>query len=126
MDNDTSPTKEKSHAFAVRIVRLVQWLNTAKKEFVLSKQILRSGTSIGANLAEAHAAYSKKEFASKIQISLKEALETSYWLRLLKDTDYIDNTAFASIHSDCVELIKMLTASTKTLKRKAFPKTSNR
>lgn len=123
MDTDTSPTKEKSYAFAIRIVRLVQWLNSEKKEFVLSKQILRSGTSIAANLEEAHGAFSKKEFAAKIQISLKEALETGYWLRLMKDTDYIDNKAFASIHSDCVELIKILTASTKTLKKKALSQT---
>ena len=111
-----SPTREKSYAFAIRVVKLVQWLSAKKKETVLSKQILRSGTSIGANVEEAYGAYSKKEFASKLQISLKEAFETSYWLRLLKDTDYLDNKSFDSIHADCVELIKMLTATTKTLK----------
>jgi TIGR02436 family protein len=111
-----SPIREKSYAFAIRIVKLAQYLS-AKKETVLSKQILRSGTSIGANVEEACGAYSKKEFASKQQISLKEAMETSYWLRLLKDTGYLDSKAFDSIHADCIELIKMLTAASKTLKR---------
>jgi four helix bundle protein len=115
---NNNPTREKSYAFAVRIVKLAQWLETEKKERTLSRQILRSGTSIGANAEEACGSYSKKEFAAKIQIAMKEAMETSYWLRLLKDTNYLDEKAFDSLHSDCVQLIKMLTATTKTLKQK--------
>ena len=106
--------ERKSFFFAVRIVKLSKHLNTAKKEFVLSKQLLRAGTSIGANIAEAEQAQSKADFVSKMNIALKEAVETNYWLRLLQATDYLSETEFASIYSDCRELEKMLTAIVKT------------
>ena len=109
--------ERKSFLFAVRIVKLSKHLNTAKKEYVLSKQLLRAGTSIGANIAEAEQAQSKADFISKMNIALKESVETSYWLRLLEATDYLSETEFTSIHSDCRELEKMLTAIIKTAKQ---------
>ena len=114
-----TPVKTKSYAFAVRIVRLFQWLCKEKNEFILSKQILRCGTSIGANVQEAGGSYSEKEFAAKIQIAFKEKLETSYWLRLLHDADYIETPAFESMFADCEELIRILASITKTLREKA-------
>ena len=104
----------KSKKFAVRIVNMYKFLFDEKKEFVISKQILRSGTSIGANLAEAECAMSKKDFLSKIYIALKECSETLYWLELLYETEYIDNSQFDSIYQDCEEIKKMLMATTKT------------
>lgn len=92
---DDSVIKTKSKAFAIRIVRLFQFLTEKKKEFVLSKQILRSGTSIGANIAEAKYAVSKKEFILKLQISLKECAETAFWLELLHETDYLTAKSLA-------------------------------
>ena len=109
--------ERKSFFFAVRIVKLSKHLNTAKKEFVLSKQLLRAGTSIGANIAEAEQAQSKADFVSKMNIALKEAVETNYWLRLLQATDYLSETEFTSIHSDCRELEKMLTAIVNSSKQ---------
>ena len=103
--------------FAVRVVKLSKHLNANKKEYVLSKQLLRSGTSIGANIAEAEQAQSKADFVSKMNIALKEAVETNYWLRLLQASDYLSNAKFASIHSGCRELEKMLTAIVKTAKQ---------
>lgn len=105
----------KSKRFAVRIVRLYQYLCEEKREFVLSKQILRSGTSIGANLAEAECAISKKDFLSKIYIALKECSETLYWLELLTETDYLSEQEFESLNADCDELRRMLSATTKTI-----------
>ena len=102
--------------FAVRIVRLSQYLQEEKKEFVLSKQILRCGTSIGANLAEAAAAFSRKDFLAKSYIAFKECSETLYWLQLLKETEYIDINMYQSIHQDCEELKKILSSITKTTK----------
>lgn len=107
--------KHKSKRFAVRIVRLYQYLCEEKREFVLSKQILRSGTSIGANLAEAECAISKKDFLSKIYIALKECSETLYWLELLTETDYLSEQEFKSLNADCDELRRMLSATTKTI-----------
>ena len=100
--------------FAVRIVRLYQFLCESKKEYVLSKQVLKSGTSIGANLKEALRGQSRADFCAKVNISLKEASETEYWLELLYRTEYITETQFNSIHGDCVELIKILTSITKS------------
>ena len=108
--------KEKSKKFALRIVRLYQYLTNEKKEFVLSKQILRSGTSIGANLAESICAMTEKDFVSKIYIALKEAEETLYWLDLLQDADFIDEKSYTSIYSDCQEIAKILTKTIKTIK----------
>lgn len=109
--------ERKSFLFAVRIVKLSKHLNTGKKEFVLSKQLLRSGTSIGANIVEAEQAQSKADFISKMSIALKEAVETNYWLRLLQATDYLSKAEFSSIHSDCRELEKILTAIVKSSKQ---------
>ncbi len=107
--------KRKSKAFAVRIVRLYQYLNDEKSEYVLSKQLLRSGTSIGANLAEAECAISRKDFLSKVYIALKECSETTYWLELLYETDYLSEQEYQSMNLDCEELRKMLSSTTKTL-----------
>ena len=106
--------KFKSKKFAVRIVNLYKYLGNDKKEYVLSKQILRSGTSIGANIAEAECGISKKDFLSKIYIALKECVETIYWLDLLYETGYIDERMYLSMKSDCDELRRMLSATTKT------------
>lgn len=103
--------REKSFCFAVRIVRLAQFLQREHKEFVLSKQILRSGTSIGANVEESTAAASRKDFISKMCIASKEARETRYWLR---QTDYLGTPVFDSMNRDCDELIRLLTAIVKT------------
>jgi four helix bundle protein len=108
----------KSYAFAVRIVRLYQHLATEKKEFVLSKQVLRCGTSIGANVEEAIGGQSRADFVSKLSIAYKEARETTYWLRLLKDTDYITAAQFESVHADAEELCRIIAAIQKTTKGK--------
>lgn len=108
----------KSMDFAVRIVRLYKYLSAEKSERVLSKQLLRSGTSIGANLNEAQESVSSKEFVTKVYIALKEARETEYWLELLMKTDYITSIQFASMNKDCEELLKLLTSITKTLRSK--------
>ena len=107
--------QKKSKAFAIRIIRLYQFLCEKKKEYVLSKQVLRSGTSIGANVREAKRAQSTADFYAKLFISLKEAEETGYWLELLVETDYISKEMFDSIYADCDEIIKILVASTKTI-----------
>ena len=109
-----SVIKDRSKAFAVRIVRLYKYLCDEKKEWVLSKQLLRSGTSIGANVVEAQAAVSKKEFLTKMYISFKECCETEYWLELLHDTNYLTDDEFASISEDNNELKKMLSSITLT------------
>lgn len=111
-----SITKTKSRAFAVRIVRLYQYLQNDKKEFVMSKQILRSGTSIGANVHEAFFGQSKRDFISKMQIALKEACETEYWLSILTETDYIEERLSNSLLADCQEIAKLLHATVKTSK----------
>jgi four helix bundle protein len=108
--------KIKSYDFAVQIVKLSQILQKDKKEFILSKQILRSGTSIGAMIREAEFGQSKPDFSHKMSIALKEANETEYWLNLLKDTDYIEQHMFESMKSDCRELIAMLVATVKKTK----------
>lgn len=109
--------KDKSYDFAIRVVKLSQFLQSEKKEFVLSRQVLRSGTAVGALIREAEFGQSKREFVNKMSISLKEANETEYWLCLLKDTGYMDEKLFISMQSDCKELIAMLVASVKTAKR---------
>jgi four helix bundle protein len=113
-----SIVREKAFVFAIRIVKLYKFLSTEKKEFVLSKQILRSGTSIGANIEEADGAISKKEFSNKISIAYKEARETSYWLRLLEATDFIEKRLFESLETDCEELCKLLFAIIRTTRIK--------
>ncbi|MBQ9974508.1 MAG: four helix bundle protein [Oscillospiraceae bacterium] len=103
---------DKSLAFAKRIVNLYRYLCSEQKEFTLSKQILRSGTSIGANIAEARCGISRKDFISKIYIALKECSETLYWLELLYNCDYLKQTEFESLRQDCEELRRMLSATT--------------
>ena len=110
--------KAKSFAFALRVVKLGQYLTGQKKEFVLSKQVLRSGTAIGALVREAEQAESKADFVHKMAIALKEANETEYWIALLHQSGYIDDTAFESIQPDIVELLKLLTAIIKTTRAK--------
>lgn len=109
-----SVTVEKSWQFAIRIVRLYQYLCKMQKEYVLSKQLLRSGTSIGANIHEAQRAQSKKDFTAKMSIASKEAAETEYWLKLLHATDYLTSDEYKSIQADCDELIRLLISITKT------------
>lgn len=106
--------KEKSFAFAVRIVNLYKHLCAEKKEYVLSKQLLRCGTAIGALIHEAEQAESKADFIHKMAIALKEANESEYWLELLKETKYLEPTAFSSIHQDAVALLKLLTSIIKS------------
>ena len=107
----------KSLDFAVRVVRLYQWLCDNKKEYVLSKQLLRAGTSIGANLSEAQAAISKADFIAKVYISAKECRETQYWIELLYRTGFLEENHYSSIKSDVVELGKLLSSVTKKLKK---------
>ena len=109
-----SKVEEKSFLFSVRIVKLCKYLQSEKKEFILSKQLLRSGTSIGANVVESQQAQSRADFISKLGIALKEAAETNYWLRLLQATDYLSESEFSSILKDCREVEKMLTSIIKT------------
>ena len=116
MDKKENIVVEKSYKFAIRIIKMYQHIAGEKKEFVLSKQILRSGTSVGANLEEASGSISKKEFIAKTQIGYKEAKETLYWLRLLHDTGYIETAAFKSISVDCEELLRIIASILKTSK----------
>ena len=106
----------KSYTFAVRIVRLYQHLVSSKKEFVLSKQILRCGTSIGANVEEAIGGQSRADFLSKLSIAYKEAREPAYWLRLLKDTDYLSLSEFENIYADAEELCRIIASIQKSTK----------
>lgn len=95
---------QKSHAFAIRTIKLYKYLCNTQCEYVISKQILRSGTSIGANVAEAECAISKNDFLAKMYIAFKETVETMYWLDLLVETEYITNSDYCSIQRDCAEL----------------------
>ena len=108
---------EKSFVFATRIVKLYKYLVSEKFEYVMSKQLLRSGTSIGANVREALQAQSKRDFLSKISIALKEATETQYWIELLHVSEYIGDLEKASIWNDCDVLVRLLVTITKTTKR---------
>jgi len=108
--------QSKSYAFAVRIVRLTQHLGSEKREFTLAKQVLRSGTSVGANVEEAIGGQSKADFLSKMSIAYKEARETVYWLRLLHDTGYLTQAEFDSIHADADELCRILSKIQTTTK----------
>lgn len=104
----------KSFDFAVRIVNLYKHLNSEKKEFVLSKQLLRSGTSIGANVSEAQRGQSKADFTAKMSIALKEANETYYWIKLLHKTDYLTEQQYLSLQNDITEIIKLLVSICKS------------
>ncbi|MBT5706444.1 MAG: four helix bundle protein [Verrucomicrobia bacterium] len=106
--------RDKSFTFALRVVKLAEYLRRNKKEFVLSRQALRSGTAIGALIREAEHAQSKADFVSKMSIALKEANETEYWIDLLHQSNYIDDKNYKSIHPDIVELLKLLVSIVKT------------
>ena len=108
--------QDKSFSFAVRIVKLSRYLQETQKEYVLTKQVMRSGTSIGANVSEAQQAQSRPDFINKLNIALKESYETDYWLRLLCETDLLSDEAFQSIIADCRELERLLISIVKTSK----------
>lgn len=109
--------KEKSFAFAVRVIRLYKFLVSEKKEYVMSKQLLRSGTSVGAMIRESENAESKADFKHKLSIAQKEINESIYWLELLKETDYLTADEFTSLNNCAVEIIKLLTTILKTTKK---------
>ena len=109
--------EDKSFRFAIRIVNLYRYLCRKEKEYVLSKQVLRSGTSIGANVAEAQQAQSRADFIAKLSIALKETSETKYWLRLLRATGYLSASESQSVYADCVELEKILVSILKSTKQ---------
>src|SRR5690554_4791084 len=113
--------KNKSFAFAVRVVKLYQFLCEQKREFVLSKQLLRSGTSVGAMVREAEHAETKNDFKHKLSIAQKEINETIYWLELLKETDYLTEEQFESINTDAIEIIKLVTEILKSAKSNINP-----
>ena len=116
----------KAYSFALEIIILYKQLVADKKEFVLSKQILRSGTSIGANVNEALSAQSKRDFVHKLSISLKETRETNYWLNLLKDGNYIITEIFTNLNDKCNEINKILSSIILTTKQKYFKIKDNR
>jgi four helix bundle protein len=116
MYNMENVLKEKSYAFALRVVKLAQYLSSKKKEYVLSRQVLRSGTAIGALISEAEFAQSKPDFVNKLSVGLKEANETQYWLKLLNEGSYISETMYNGIQPQAKELIKLLVTSIKTAK----------
>ncbi len=119
MDNSRKNVlRDKSYAFSLRAINLCKYLTKRKGEYILSKQVLRSGTSIGANIAEASQAQSRADFISKLSIALKRAVETEYWLSLLRDSTCISENGAESMLRDCRELIKMLTAIIKTSKKR--------
>jgi four helix bundle protein len=106
--------QQKSIDFAIRVVKLYKYLKEQKSEYILSKQLVRSGTSVGANVSEAQRAQSKADFSAKMYVALKEAEESSYWILLLKEAGFLTDKEFDSMDKDCEELIKMLAAITKT------------
>jgi len=116
VNSEDNVIKNKSYNFAIRIVELYKYLKNSKREFTLSRQILRAGTSIGANIEEAIGGQSKKDFISKLSIAYKESRETNYWLRILKDTNYITAEEFQSIIVDLNEIQKLLVTIIKTSK----------
>lgn len=107
----------KAYQFSIRVVKAYKYLCEEQKEFVLSQQLLRCGTSIGANITEANGAISRADFRAKMSIAYKESLETQYWLSLLKDTGYIEERAFISIQNDVIEISKMLCCIVKNSKK---------
>lgn len=109
--------KEKSFAFAIRIIHLYRYLQQKQREFIISKQIVRSGTAVGALIREAEQAESKKDFIHKLSIGLKEANETKYWLELMTTSGFLTQTMYDSLNNDCEELLKMLISSIKTSKQ---------
>jgi len=118
MKRERSLLLEKSEAFAGRVVKMYRFLTSERGELIMSKQVLRSGTSIGANVTESRNAQSTADFTHKLSIALKEADETCYWLKNLHEGDYLNEKEFQSIYNDAEELVKILASSIKTLKRK--------
>ena len=116
MDKKENIIRDKTYQFSLRIIKLFQELSK-QNEFVISKQVLRSGTSIGANIEEASAAQSRKDFISKMSIASKEARETNYWLRLLRDSHFTKNINYSEIINESEELIKILTSIVKTTQK---------
>ena len=123
-ENKDNIIVKKSYAFALEVITLYKFL-IERKEFVMSKQILRSGTSIGANIHEAVAGESKKDFIHKLSIAAKESRETSYWLNLLKDSNYIDQEQFITLYNNCQEIIRILNSIILTTKEKYFSNIHN-
>jgi len=111
---------DKSYAFSIRVVRLSQYLSSEKKEYILNKQIIRSGTAICALISEAKFAQSRADFLNKLMVALKEANETQYWINLLYDTEYISKPMYYSILKDNKEIVGLLVSITKTLKNKSI------
>lgn len=109
-----SPVKDKSYKFAIRIVKAYKHLTEVKREFVLSRRMLQSGTAIGANVRKANQAESKTEFTHKMCLGLEEAAETEYWLELLREAEFLEQKEFESLHGDCEELLKLLTSIVKS------------
>src|SRR5215216_1208660 len=120
--SDRSIIYQKAYAFALEVVKLYKYLSSEKKEFVISKQLLKSGTSIGANVNEAISSESKKDFVHKLGIALKEARETLYWLNLLKDSDFITTEQFSSMNSSCNSIIKILSSIILTTRERYLKK----
>ena len=125
MHDSDNIVRTKSKSFAIRIIKLYNYLCETRKEFVLSKQLLRSGTSIGANMVEAACGFSRKDFLAKVYIAFKECAETIYWLELLHETGYLTDYEFNSIYNEAVELSKILSSITKTVKETPNPQTPN-
>ena len=128
MKDQTTHSKEsvthiKSKLFAIRIIRFYKYLTEEKKEFIISKQLMRSGTSIGANIRESYFAQSQADFIHKLNIALKEADETAYWLELLVESNIIEEHMFNSLYTDVKEIIALLVASIKTAKEKTAAQT---
>jgi len=116
--NEENPIRDKSYAFALRVVKLCRYLNEERREYVLSKQLLRAGTSIGANVEEASGGQSDRDFTSKLAIAYKEARETCYWLRLLRDSDYLTPKQADSLLADNEELLRLLGSIIRTMRLK--------
>jgi len=117
MNSNQNPLKDKSYSFALLIIKTYKAIIVDSREYVLSKQLLRSGTSIGANIEEANRAESKNDFIHKLSIANKEAAETEYWIRLLRDSEVVDIKSSKTLLNHCDELLKMLTSSIKTAKQ---------
>lgn len=113
---DTNVIQDKSYNFALEIIRIVRKTQNSQNEYILTRQLIRSGTSIGANVEEAIGAQSRKDFLYKISIAYKEARETDYWLRLLKDSNLLDSTIAEKLQKDCLEILKILGTIQKTIK----------
>lgn len=122
---ESNLTYDKSYKFALRIVSAYKYLSNEEKEWVLSKQLLRCGTSIGANVAEANGAISKADFSNKISIAYKESLETKYWLSLLRDSEYISSAVYKSMFNDADELSKILFSTLKKTRLRKTKKNAN-